>query len=274
MKKDDLKRKALQIRRDLLTMIYNAKTGHTGGSLSSVDILVTLYYEVMNIDIKNPKWQFRDRFIMSKGHSVEGLYCVLADKGFYPKDDLKTFSKYNSNYIGHPNIKVSGVEANTGALGHGLSIGVGTALAAKMDNADSRVFVLMGDGEQAEGSVWEAALSAANYKLDNLVAIIDRNMLQISGTTEEVMALEKLKDKYESFGWSVKVIDGHDFGELIPALKETWEEGKPQLVLAKTTKGKGISYMENVPKWHHGVPDDEQFKKAMNEFDKAWKELN
>ncbi len=263
-----LKRKANEIRKRLLQMIYEGKTGHTGGALSSVDILVSLYYAVMNTDPKNPMWPERDRFILSKGHSVEGLYCILADKGFFPKEELSTFSQYGSRLIGHPSMKVPGVEANTGALGHGLSIGVGTALGFKLDHKPQRVFVLMGDGELAEGSIWEAAMAASNYKLDNLTGIIDRNGLQISGNTEDVMALECLREKWEAFGWAVTETDGHDFDMLTENLNMTCP-GHPHLIIAKTTKGKGVSFMENNAKWHHGAPTDEQLEQAISGLERA-----
>ena len=211
----DYKKIANQRRAELLTMIVEAKTGHTGGSLSSVDILTALYYGVMNIDPKLSNWPDRDRFVLSKGHSVEGYLCVLADKGFFPKSELKTFSKYKSRLIGHPSNKVPGMEICSGALGHGLSVAVGMALGAKKTCRDYKTYVLMGDGELAEGSVWEAAMAAANYKLDNLTAIIDRNGLQISGSTEDVMRLEQLADKWKAFGWVVSEVDGHDIYALI-----------------------------------------------------------
>jgi transketolase len=265
--KEFLEKKATQIRMDLLKMIYEGKTGHTGSSLSCTDILTVLYYSVMNIDPSNPKWEERDRFILSKGHAVEGFYCILADKGFFPKEELKTFSKFGSKFIGHPNNKVPGVEMNTGALGHGLSISVGMALAAKMKGKAYRVFTLMGDGEQAEGSVWEAAMAAAHYKLDNLVGIIDRNKLQISGSTETVMALDCLEDKWRSFGWEVISVDGHDYNSLQRVLSSSPSvKGKPTLVMANTTKGKDVSFMENVAHWHHGVPTPEQLEQALGEL--------
>jgi len=264
---ESLKKKAAQIRMDLLQMIYEAKTGHTGGALSCTDILVALFYGVMKVDPANPKWEDRDRFILSKGHSVEGYYSILGDLGFFPKEELKTFSKFGSNLIGHPNNKVPGVEMNTGALGHGLSISVGMALAARMKGKGYRVFTLMGDGEQAEGSVWEAAMSGAHYRLDNLVAIVDRNKLQISGCTEDVMALESLEDKWRSFGWEVVAVDGHDFHQLLNALGDIPKvQGKPTLVMAYTTKGKDVSFMENVAHWHHGAPDREQMEQALREL--------
>lgn len=262
-----LKNKARQIRTDVINMIYASKTGHTGGSLSDTDILTVLYYSIMNIDPGNSKYEDRDRFILSKGHSVESFYCILADKGFFPKEKLRAFSKFGSQFIGHPNNKIPGVEVNTGALGHGLSVGVGMALAGKMNKKSYRVFTVMGDGEQAEGSVWEAAMSAAHYKLDNLVGIIDRNKLQISGRTEDVMGLEPLSDKWISFGWEVVEVDGNNIEELLKTFKSlSAKKDKPTLILAHTIKGKGVSYMENVAKWHHGVPSEEEYEIAINEL--------
>lgn len=268
MSSTELKSKAAQIRMDLLRMIHGAKTGHTGGSLSNTDILTALYYKIMNIDPAQPKWQERDRFIASKGHSVESLWCILADRGFFPKEELATFSQFGTRLIGHPNNKVPGIEMNTGALGHGLAISVGMALAAKKDARASRVFCLMGDGEQAEGSVWEAAMAGAHYKLDNLVGIIDRNRLQISGSTEEVMGLEPLEEKWAAFGWHVVSIDGNDIDALVEAFEAAPAiAGKPTLVMANTVKGKGVSFAENVPHWHHHVPSDEELAKALAELE-------
>ncbi|WP_123041132.1 transketolase [Cohnella candidum] len=267
METSALKAKAAQIRMDLLTMIHGAKTGHTGGSLSNTDILTALYYRVMKIDPARPKWEERDRFMASKGHSVESLWCILADRGFIPKEELKTFSQFGTRLIGHPNNKVPGIEMNTGALGHGLAISVGMALAAKRDNKSYRVFCLMGDGEQAEGSVWEAAMAGAHYKLDNLVGIIDRNRLQISGSTEDVMGLEPLEEKWAAFGWNVVSIDGNDMDALVNAFEAVpTVPGKPTLVMANTVKGKGVSFAENVPHWHHHVPNDEQLQHALAEL--------
>jgi len=266
---DSLEKKAIDLRKVVLKMIYDAKTGHTGGSLSSLDIIITLYNAVMKIDPQNPSWIERDRFILSKGHSVEGYYVVLADKGFFPAEELSTYCKFGTRLIGHPTVKIPGIEMNTGALGHGLSAGVGMAIAGKMDEKNYRVFVLMGDGEQAEGSVWEAAMSAAHYRLDNLIAIIDRNRLQISGNTEDVMKLESLRDKWTAFGWEVTEADGNSINDLlgvfgsIPLVSE-----KPTLIIANTVKGKGISFMENNAKWHHGVPDEVQYHQALDELDK------
>lgn len=262
-----LRRKSFQIRLDLLNMIYNAKAGHIGSSLSCADIMTVLYYSVLNIDPKNPSRKERDRFILSKGHAVEVYYCILADLGFFTQKELETFSRFGTRLLGHPNNKVPGVEMNTGALGHGLSISVGMALAGKMDKKNYRVFTLMGDGELAEGSVWEGAMAASSYKLDNLIAIVDRNRLQISGNTENIMKLEPLEERWEKFGWEVVAVDGHDFCQLRDVLNSApVTEGKPTLVMAYTTKGKGISFMENIPSWHHGVPSNEEYDKAVSEL--------
>ncbi|QNK55758.1 transketolase [Paenibacillus sp. PAMC21692] len=262
-----LQMKAVQIRMDLLRMIHKAKSGHTGGSLSNTDIVTALYYRVMNIEPRRPKDPDRDRFIASKGHAVESLWCILADLGFFPKEELDTFGQFGTRLIGHPNNKVPGIEMNTGALGHGLAISVGMALAAKRDNKRYRVYCLMGDGEQAEGSVWEAAMAGAHYKLDNLIGIVDRNRLQISGTTENVMGLDPLDEKWAAFGWNVVALDGNDMGALVEALEAApAAPGKPTLILANTVKGKGISFAENVAHWHHHVPSAEELERALAEL--------
>ncbi len=262
-----LKKKAAEIRIELLKMIFKAGMGHTASSLSNVDLLVTLYYNIMKINPADPEWEERDRFILSKGHAVESYYCILAALGFIEREELNTFCQYNSRLIGHPNNKVPGVEMNTGALGHGLSIAVGLAKAAKMDQRSYRVYTLMGDGELAEGSIWEAAMGAAHFKLDNLIGIIDRNGLQITGNTEDVMGLEPLTEKWKSFGWEVVEIDGHDYQEINSALTAVpLKEGKPTLVLANTVKGKGVSFIENKPGWHHRVPTEEELNKAIEEL--------
>ncbi|MDQ1914861.1 transketolase [Paenibacillus sp. GD4] len=264
----ELQMKAAQIRKDLLTMIHRAKTGHTGGSLSNTDILTALYYRVMNNNPSNPKDANRDRFVLSKGHSVESLWAILADRGFFPREELLTFSQFGTKFIGHPNNKVPGIEMNTGALGHGLAVAVGMALAAKRDGKAYRAYCLMGDGEQAEGSVWEAAMAGAHYKLDNLIGIIDRNRLQISGTTEEVMGLEPLEEKWAAFGWNVISINGNDMNELVRTFEAIpTVAGKPTLVMANTVKGKGVSFAENVAHWHHHVPNDAELEKALSELD-------
>lgn len=263
---------ATQIRLEVLKMIYEAGTGHTGSSLGETDILVALYFGgILRADPKNPDWIGRDRFILSKGHAVEAYYATLAHAGFFDPNLLRTYCRYGSPLIGHPNNKIPGVEMNTGALGHGLSIGVGMALAGRLSNSESkdryRVFVLMGDGELAEGSVWEAAMAAGHYHLDNLVAIIDRNRLQISGSTETVMSLEPLQSKWESFGWSIRETDGHDYRALIDTFSSVpFSEGKPSLVIANTIKGKGISFAENQAGWHHHVPTEREYLQAVDEL--------
>jgi transketolase len=262
--------RSVEYRKKILKYIYGAKAGHTGGSLSCIDILNVLYNHVLNVSPQNFTSPNRDRYIQSKGHTVEALYVVLADKGFFPETDLETLCKYKSHYIGHPTKKVHGIEQNTGALGHGLSLSVGTALGAKMDARDYRVFTLLGDGELPEGSNWEAALTAAHYKLDNLCAIIDHNKLQISGRTVDVCNTDPIDAKFESFGWAVKHVDGHDIKALINVFDAIpFMRGKPSLIIAHTVKGKGISYMEDEVKWHHGVPGKEQYAQAMQELDEA-----
>ncbi|MEP6677589.1 MAG: transketolase [Ferruginibacter sp.] len=268
MKAEELYFKSVNYRKKILKYITLANAGHTGGSLSCVDLLNVLYNHVLNVSPADFTSPDRDRYIQSKGHSVEALYVVLADKGFFPEADLETLCKYRSHYIGHPTKKVKGIEQNTGALGHGLSISVGNAIAAKMDDKDFRVFTLLGDGELPEGSNWEAALTAAQYKLDNLCAIVDNNKLQITGATKDVCNTEPLDKKFESFGWSVRHVDGHDFQALIKTFAELpFEKDKPSVIIAHTIKGKGISFMENEVKWHHGVPSKEQYAVAMKELD-------
>lgn len=270
----ELKRKSIESRKKILKYIYNAKAGHTGGSLSIVDILNVLYNNVMNISPQNFNSNTRDRFIQSKGHCVEALYVVLADKGFFPEEDLLSLCQYKSPYIGHPTKSIPGIEQNTGGLGHGLSICAGAALAAKRDNSDVKVFTILGDGEMAEGSNWEAMMFAAHYKLDNLCAILDYNKLQITASNADVMGLEPIDKKLEAFGWAVTHVDGHNLEELSQTLNNLpLESGKPTFIIAHTTKGKGISYMENVLKWHHGVPSEEQYHLAIKELDIQLQEL-
>ena len=265
-----LAKKSIEYRKKILKYIFKAKAGHTGGSLSCIDILNVLYNHVLNVSPQNFTSPDRDRYIQSKGHSVEALFVVLADKGFFPESDLETLCQYKSHYIGHPTRKVHGIEQNTGALGHGLPISVGTALAAKMDNRNYRVFTLLGDGELPEGSNWEAALTAAHYKLDNLCAVIDHNKLQITGTTADVCNTDPIDEKFESFGWSVKHVDGHDFEQLKETF-DSWpfEARKPSMMIAHTIKGKGISFMEHDIKWHHGVPSEAQYQQAIEELENA-----
>lgn len=270
----ELKIKSIKYRRNILRYIYNAKAGHTGGSLSCVDILNVLYNQVMNVSPDNFDDPGRDRYVQSKGHSVEALYVVLADQGFFPEADLLTLCRYQSPYIGHPTRKVRGIEQNTGGLGHGLAICAGNALAAKKDDLPLRVFTVLGDGEMAEGSNWEAMMLAAHYKLDNLCAILDYNKQQITGANADVIGLEPIRQKIEAFGWAVEEVDGNDVAALSDTLQRLpFEIGKPSFVIAHTTKGKGVSFMEGVLKWHHGVPSPEQYEQAMGELDVALEQL-
>lgn len=266
----ELKQTSISYRKKILKYIVGAKAGHTGGSLSCTDILNVLYNKVLNVSPENFTSPDRDRYIQSKGHCVEALFVVLADKGFFPETDLQTLCKYKSHYIGHPTKKVKGVEQNTGALGHGLPISVGTAIAAKLDDKSYRVFTLLGDGELPEGSNWEAALTAAHYKLDNLCAIVDKNNLQITSTTQDVCNTDPLDKKWEAFGWAVKEVNGNDVEALADAFNALpFEPGKPSVIIAHTTKGKGVSYMENELKWHHGVPTNAEYETAIQELDEA-----
>lgn len=274
MTTEELKIKSINYRKKILKYIVGANAGHTGGSLSCTDILNVLYNQVLNVSPENFSSPDRDRYVQSKGHCVEALFVVLADQGFFPEEDLNTLCKYKSHYIGHPTKKVKGVEQNSGALGHGLPICVGMAIAAKLDEKDYRVFTLMGDGELPEGSNWEAALSASHYKLDNLCAIVDKNSLQITASTADVMNTDPLDKKWEAFGWAVKEINGNDIDELKAAFASLpFEKGKPSVIIANTTKGKGVSFMENELKWHHGVPSKEQYEQAINELDKSLAEV-
>lgn len=266
---DQLRRKSAEYRRDVLRVIFHAGAGHTGGSLSCVDILNVLYNRVMNVSPANAADASRDRYVQSKGHSVEALYVVLADKGFYPPESLQTLCQAGSPFVGHPTRKIPGIEMNTGALGHGLPVSVGMAIAGKLDAAPYRVFTLLGDGELAEGSNWEAAMCAAHYGLDNLTAIVDHNTLQITGATRDVCSNEPLDEKFASFGWEVVCVDGHDLAELTAALSRPAAVGKPTCVIANTVKGRGVSYMEGVVKWHHGVPSDDEYAVAMAELEGA-----
>ncbi len=266
----ELELKSIQYRRKILSIIKQAKAGHTGGSLSAVDILNVLYNRVLNVSPENFHEPDRDRFVQSKGHSVEALYVVLADKGFYPVAALDTLNQYQSHFIGHPTRKVNGVEQNTGALGHGLSLAVGMALAAKKDGRSYRVFTLLGDGELEEGSNWEASMSAAHYGLDNLTVIIDYNTLQITGPIETVTGITHLPQKFAAFGYAVREVDGNCIPELTAVFDQLpFTPGKPNLILAHTTKGKGVSFIENQVGWHHHVPNDAEFAAAMLELDAA-----
>lgn len=269
MTDNELRIKSIHYRKNLLKYIKKANAGHTGGSLSCVDILNVLYNRILNVSPEKFDDPGRDRYIQSKGHSVEALYVVLADRGFFHESELETLCQYRSHYVGHPTRKVHGIEHNTGALGHGLAFSVGVALSARKDLADYKVYTLLGDGELAEGSNWESLLIATHYGLDNLTAIIDRNNLQITGRTKDVCNVEPLEEKFRAFGWCVRTVDGHDVAAMTDVLRAVpFETNKPNAVIANTIKGKGVSFMENDCTWHHRVPDDEQYKQAQKELDK------
>ncbi len=264
----------VELRKRMLTMVHDAKKGHIGGALSSTDMIAALFFEVMNVSPDKQDDPNRDIFILSKGHTLEPYLCALSARGFFADEMLNTFCKFGSELLGHPNRRVPGVEVNSGALGHGLSIASGAALAKKRDGLSSNVYVMMGDGELAEGSNWEAAMFAGNYGLDNLYAIIDRNRLQLSGPTEEIMRLEPLQDKWEAFGFHVVNVDGNDMASILEAFQSLRQvKGKPKMILSNTTKGKGVSFMENQLSWHAGAPDDEQYAIAMEELEQERRRL-
>ena len=265
----DLKVKTTELRRTILKSICKGGGGHIPASLSIVEILTVLYYKIMNIDPKNPDAPERDRFILSKGHAGVTLYAVLADKGFFDKSHLDTFGCRDTILGGHPDMHcVPGVEASTGALGHGFPFGVGIAMAGKLDKKDYRTFVVLGDGECQEGSIWEAAMFAPQHKLDNIVAIIDHNKYQALDNLDEIISLDPLADKWKAFGWEVREVDGHDMDQLEEVLGSVpFTPGKPSLIIANTTKGKGVSFMENTAIWHYRLPDEEQTKMICEELD-------
>lgn len=265
----ELTRKSILYRRDILRWIRHAGAGHTGGDLSCVDILNVLYNRVLRVSPERWADPGRDRYIHSKGHSVEALFVVLADRGFFPASELETIGAYRSHWVGHPTRKVPGIEQNTGALGHGLPFAAGLALGAKLGGPSFRVFTLLGDGELAEGSNWEAALIAAHHGLSGLTAIVDWNGLQITGPTREVMRTDPLGDKFRAFGWAVREVDGHDLAALTLALAAPLAGDRPGVVIARTVKGKGVSFIENAVAWHHRVPTDEEYRKALAELDAA-----
>ena len=270
----DLQLKSIDYRKTILEIIYNGGAGHTAGSLSCIDILNVLYNQVLDINPDNFESNNRNRYIQSKGHSVEALYTVLNDRGFFKKSELDTLNKFNSHFIGHPTRKIKGIEHNTGALGHGLSVSVGMSIAYKLDEKPYNVYTLLGDGELSEGSIWEALTSANKYKLDNLVIIIDRNKLQITGNTEHVNPIEPLTDKFKSFGLSVKEVNGNSVIELVDIFEQIpFKKNHPSLIIANTTKGKGISFIENVVSWHHRVPTTEEYNLAMDELKTQKKKL-
>lgn len=265
---ENLKALSYDLRKTVVDMIIEGKGGHIGGDMSVMDILVELYFDQMNVGPENMDDPNRDRFVMSKGHSVEALYAVLAAKGFFPTEEVvQQFSKFGSQYIGHPNNKLPGIEMNSGSLGHGLPVCVGMALAGKMNAQDYRVYTVMGDGELAEGSVWEAAMAGNQYKLDNLCAVVDRNRLQISGNTEDVMGHDSLEERFAAFGWHVISVNGHDYDELKAAFEEAkTTKGQPTVVIANTVKGCGSSIMENKANWHHKVPTGEEYDQIMKDL--------
>ena len=264
----ELQKAAADIRIGAVTAVYNAKSGHPGGALSSADVLACLYFNELNIDVNNPKWEDRDRFVLSKGHSCPGLYAALALKGFFPYEELKSFRHTGALLQGHPDMKaINGVDMSAGSLGQGFSCACGMALAGKLDNKDYRVYSLLGDGESQEGQVWEAIMFSAHYKLDNLCLIIDNNGLQIDGAVKDVMNVMPYESKLEAFGWNVITIDGHNLEEILAAFKAAKEvKGKPTAIVAKTVKGKGVSFMENQASWHGKAPNEEQYNQAMAEL--------
>jgi len=275
MNKLELMKTANEIRKGIVTALHSAKAGHPGGSLSATEIFTYLYFEEMNVDPKDPKKADRDRFVLSKGHTAPGLYSTLAQKGFFPKGDLVTLRHTGSYLQGHPDMKhIPGVDMSSGSLGQGISAAVGMAIAGKLDNADYRVYTLLGDGEIQEGQVWEASMLAAHRKLDNLVVIVDNNNLQIDGEITEVNSPYPIDKKFEAFNFHVINIDGNDFDQIDAAFKEAKTvKGQPTAIIAKTVKGKGVSFMENQVGWHGKAPNDEEYKIAMEELEKAGEAL-
>ncbi len=265
---EGLKEIARTIRRDIITMTAEANSGHPGGSLSAADVITALYFKVMRHDPKNPNWPERDRFILSKGHAVPALYSALARSGYFPPEQLLSLRRFGSPLQGHPEMRrLSGIEASTGSLGQGLSIGAGMALGGKLDNKGYRVYVMIGDGESEEGQIWEVAMSSAYYKLDNLTAIVDYNSQQLDGWVREIMELEPVVDKWKAFGWHVVDINGHDFYQILKALDEAKAtKGRPTVVIARTVKGKGVSFMENNVEFHGMAPTKEQKELALKEL--------
>lgn len=275
MDNKSLKILATKIRKHAIEGVYSAASGHPGGSLSISDLLALLYFEVMNVDPKNPKDENRDRFVLSKGHCAPALYGALAERGFFPTEDIKTLRQIDSYLQGHPDMKgVPGVDMSTGSLGQGISAANGMALAGKMDKKNYHVYTVLGDGELEEGQVWEAAMFASHYKLDNLTAFVDFNGLQIDGKITDVMSPCPIDEKFKAFGWDVRVVDGHNLDALRQNIKEAAATvGKPSVIIMKTTKGKGVSFMENVASWHGSAPNEEQYKQAMAELDRTLSEL-
>lgn len=275
MNKLELMKTANEVRKGAVTAVFHAKSGHPGGSLSAADLYTYLFFEEMNIDPKNPKDVNRDRFVLSKGHTTPGYYATLANRGFFPVEDLKTFRHVGSYLQGHPDMKhIPGVDMSSGSLGQGISAAVGMAISAKLSGDDYRVYTLLGDGEIQEGQVWEASMLAGHRKLDNLVVIVDNNGLQIDGKIEDVNSPYPIDKKFEAFNFHVINIDGHDFDEMEAAFKEAREtKGQPTVIIAKTVKGKGVSFMENNASWHGSAPNAEQYEVAMNDLEKVGEAL-
>jgi len=270
-----LKKKSAVMRKHVIDEVYSAASGHPGGSLSCTDILAVLYFHEMRVDLHNPRWEDRDRFVLSKGHCSPALYAALAEKGFFPTEELLKFRQIDSYLQGHPSMKdVPGVDMSTGSLGQGISAAVGMALAGKLDSKDYRVYTILGDGEIEEGQVWEACMSAAHYKLDNLTAFLDHNGLQIDGKITEVMSPENVYEKFKSFGWAVIGINGHEHIQIIEAIEKARKtKGMPTMIIAETIKGKGVSFMENAAGWHGTAPNKEQRDQAIAELDEALSKL-
>jgi len=262
--------KSNQIRRDTLKMVYHAQSGHLGGAFSSAEMVVSLYYDLMNIIPHQPDWELRDRFILSKGHACPILYTTLADKGYFKKEECNSFRCLGSILQGHPDInKCPWLDATTGSLGAGLSIGVGMALASKYLKRSNYIYVIIGDGECQEGQIWEAAMSASKYQLDNLIVFLDYNKIQVDGFVDEVMPIEPINDKWRAFNWDVQEIDGHNIQEILSSVYKAWDSDikKPHMIVAHTIKGKGVSFMENKPRWHSGAPNEKEFLEAMKELE-------
>ncbi|MCJ7471820.1 MAG: transketolase [Actinobacteria bacterium] len=270
-KEEELKRLkeiSNKIRCSIVTMVKDASVGHIGGSLSVTDILVALYFKVLNIDPKNPDWENRDRLVLSKGHGATAIYSVLAERGFFPAKELETFGIIDSKFQVHPDkTKVPGIEASTGALGQGLSVAAGMALAARLDNKDYHTYAILGDGEIQEGQIWEAAMFSAHYKLDNLTAILDYNNVQLMGDVPDIMGIAPVNLKWESFGWNVVETDGHDFEKILTSIDQARNtKDGPTIIIADTTKGKGVSFMQDTCTWHGNVPSDDEYEKAIKEL--------
>ena len=265
----ELKQKAKELRKEIITMIYYAKSGHPGGSLSAIDMLVGLYYHKLKVDTKNPLWQDRDRFVLSKGHCSPAIYAVLADKGFFPKSELEGYRKINRMLQGHPELNTPGIDFAGGALGQGICFALGIALACRLDKKNCNVYAMIGDGESQEGAVWEASIAAVFHKLDNLVVIMDKNQVQQTGTTKDIMDVGNMNMKWKAFGWNVIDINGHDMPQIVKALDKASKinNKKPTIIISNTVKGKGVSFMELNHKFHGKAPNEEEYRKAIDELE-------